>query len=338
MNEIELQYKKYIKINIFISITLFLIALIVSGFKINSISILIITFPLFYNAIFTKCFKGKEHLEYTKIIVTKKEYSKKDLKTLKSAGIKVTNEEKKKNEYTYYDIDNRDVINLIYTTRGNHDNFIRTLKFNLLMNIILTTPYIFMNIMDFPFMYHIGLAIILKLIIIIISIFIYPTLPYDTDIMSRKPKPKDMFIGREEIYLTIIQSILIIFTLTIPYMFLLANGATYELVNTIFLIGFIYSILFLTIVNLSEKMFIINFIKIFTNIKLIIMTICTILISIFFYFIPIFNTKEISVQNYTSTIIFVLLGTILFDITKFARYTTVKGSKKYERKNNKKHK
>lgn len=341
MNELSLKYKKYQKIIFIVSLVLFAISLIITKFNLNSLSILIITIPIFQNKIYEKCFNNEEHIEYIKTIITNKKYKKNEIKLLSKAGVKVIESEKEdkiKKELTYYDFDNKiNAIDEIYESRGKHDNFIRTLKFNMLINIILVIPFIFFNIIGFPFMYQISLAILIKVIMILLSIFVYPYLPYDTDIMTRKPKPQNIFIGKEELYLVAIQSILIIFTLTIPYMFLLANGATYELVNTIFLIGFVYSILFLTIVNLSEKIFFINMIKILKNIRLIVLLISTILLSLFFYYIPTFNTKQISLQNYISIIIFVLLGVVLFDITKFARFTTVKGSKKYERKNNKKH-
>ena len=374
-NKYKKLLKKLYILSIIAFIIIFIIGIISEGFSlktiIDAISFLIITLPLSLNHLYNICFENDKHIEYTKTIVTNKFYSIKDIKKLNKAGINVIILSSKKtdlklktitekeiptsklnknliikttnlniiehNEDFYYDFSEENTINLLTLSRGKHDNFIRTIKFNITTNIILIVPYIFFHIIGFPITYKLSFALSYKLIMILISNYLYPKLPYDTDIMDRSVKPKEILIGKQELSLSIIQSFLVIFALTIPYMYLLASGATIELVNTIFLIGFTYSLLFITIINLSEKLFILNLIQCFKSIKLTMMIITTILMSLFIYFIPLFNTKPISLQNYISTILIVLIFTLIFDITKFARYTTTKRSKKNGNKNNKKY-
>jgi hypothetical protein len=54
MNDLFLKYKKYQKIVFIVSLLLFAISLIITKFNLNSLSILIITIPIFQNKIYTK--------------------------------------------------------------------------------------------------------------------------------------------------------------------------------------------------------------------------------------------------------------------------------------------
>ena len=124
--------------------------------------------------------------------------------------------------------------------------------------------------------------------------------------------------------------------LSMPYMYFLASSTTQTYANTIFYLTFIFSNIFLTYVNLGESLTIKNMIQIIKNKYLFIYTILLVLISIILYYINIFGTERIGIQNIIATIIVSALVTLIYDLVKLARYTTMKGSKKNEHKNNKK--
>ncbi len=284
---------------------------------------------------------NKEPNEYFKNIIEEDDISKKYLlKTIqiKSSNIKIIDKLINKENTIKETKDLNKIYNLIEKSRGTHDNYIRTIKYLITTYLPLLLSYIFLTIMNFPITMNILLISILKLLTLLISRYVYKTLPYDKDLMERKVKNKNIFMGKQEIMLMILECFIIFFCLTIPYMYTLAQGGSRELANTIFLIIFIYSNIFVTYSNLSETIFIINITKIFKNLKLFIYTLVGILLTLFFNFIPYFKTRNIYLHNYISCVLFALLSILFIEITKLARYTTTKGKKKNDTKNNKKYK
>ena len=193
-------------------------------------------------------------------------------------------------------------------------------------------------IMGFPFPYTLSLTLLIKLSTLLISHHIYNKLPYDTDINTRTVRDKNIYLYKQEKFLMFFQISLIMIGMSLPYMYFIAYGTTLAYANTVLFLTFIFSNIFLTIVNLSEEITIKNIIKIFKSLPIIIYIISLIIITIILYYLNIFQTEQISLRNYLASAFVALISTIIYDITKFARYTTLKGSKKNEHKNNKKHK
>lgn len=342
-------------------------------YLVNSLSMLILISPLTLSNLYINYFKNEEKISHTKTIITNK-IDDKLLKKFKKADINIIllSQEKqnlklkvieeiqiKKSLLTkniHINTDNLNILdklinkentikefknikklyNDIYNARGTHDNYIRNIKYIIRTYLSLIISYIFLLIMGFPVVYNILLVIILKIFTILTSTLVYKKLPYDKDIMERKVKNKKILLGKQETFLTIIESFCVSFAITLPYMFVLSQGSSQELANTLYYIVFIYIELFLTFSNISDSFIIVNVFQSIKNIRLIFYTIISILLVLFFNYTSIFNTRNIYLQNNLSSILFSLVPVIFIELTKLSRYLSMKGKKKNELKNNKK--
>ena len=343
----------------------------------NTLSVIILLLPISIHNLYNTYIKNEEETLYTKTIITTKEISKKLLKQINKSHINVvfittketnlnlpiinkedikTKELRKNiiiNSNSYKTIINKynQKLNYIYTdnveetyntiieSRGVCDNYIRTIKYNIITNSSLLLSMFFINyIMGFPFPYTLSLTLLIKLSTLLISHHIYNKLPYDTDINTRTVRDKNIYLYKQEKFLMFFQISLIMIGMSLPYMYFIAYGTTLTYANTVLFLTFIFSNIFLTIVNLSEEITIKNIIKIFKSLPIIIYIISLIIITIILYYLNIFQTEQISLRNYLASAFVALISTIIYDITKFARYTTLKGSKTNEHKNNTKHK
>lgn len=342
---------------------------------INAISVAILALPLTIHNLYQSSFNQEEKISHKKTIITN-EINEKLIRKFNKAGINVViltmkeptikiktikeDEIDKKllskniviktnnlklidnivsKEKVLYAFDNpENAYNQIKEARGIHDNYIRTIKYNTITYLSLMLSYVFLTLMSFPTSLNLSLVLLLKIFTIITSNFLYKNMPYDIDIMERKVKDKEIFIGRQELLITIIASFSVFFFTTIPYMYTLSQDGTIELANTLFYIIFIYSNIFITYSLISESNIIKNIFKSLTNIRLIIYTLSSIAFTILLNFTTIFDTKNIYLKNYLSCILFAIFTILFLELTKLARFTTVKGTKKNELKNNKKYK
>lgn len=343
----------------------------------NSLSIFVLTLPLSINNLYNTYIKNEEKLCYTKTIITNKLISKKTLKKINNSHINVvtiTEDNKKMNLPVYSKKElniklmrknivikskiYKDIIskynykqNFIYTTepektynniinaRGVFDNYLRSIKYILTTYIPIITSIIVINyIMQLPFTYSINLSLLTKLLTIIICHYLYKKLPFDTDIPRRKQRDKNIYLYKQEIILLIFQIFPIFVGISLPYTYFIAYGTSQTYANTTMFIIIIFINLFITFVNLSEDIMLKNFSQIIKNKFLVIYTILSISIIIFFNYIHIFYTEKLDIKNITGCIIVAFIFTVCYDIIKFARYTTTKGIKKYDSKNNKKYK
>ena len=225
----------------------------------------------------------------------------------------------------------------IMAARGVHDNYLRTLKYNIYTFIPLVILYFILKLNGFPFSYSLILIMITKLFMTIMNEFVYKNLPYDTDIPERLPNDSKTLFGTQELILIIIETFIINIFLSIPYMNLMAQGGSQELSNTILYITFVYSNILITLSLLSEQILLKNILKAFKKISLIIYLFLAVGISIFFNFNHYFITRNIGLQNYLGSILMAIIIVIFLELIKFARLTRVKGAKKHGTKNNKKH-
>lgn len=342
----------------------------------NSISLFVLSIPSSIHNLYNTYIKDEEKSCYIKTIITKEIINKKLLQKINRAHINVviiTTKENKLDLPTYKKEDlsiklmRKNIIinskttkeiateynekmNFIYTNnpeeaynniinaRGICDNYIRAFKYNLLTYIPIIFAIIFINYaMGFPFPYTLSLSLLMKLITLITSQYLYKRIPYDTDIPTRKSRDKNIFLYKQEKILLIFQMIPIFIGVSLPYTYFIAYGSTQTFANTALLLIIIFMNLFMTYVNLSENITIKNFIQIIKNKYLAIYTIILLLISIALYYINIISTERIGIKNVIGCIIVALVFTVCYDIIKFARFTTTKGNKKNEHKNNKKH-
>lgn len=342
-------------------------------YLVNALSVAILALPLTLQNLYISSFKDEEKYSHTKTIVTNI-FDEKIIKKFNKSGIKVitltpdkvetkiktitekefdsklisknliiTTENKKylngkidKDNTIFEFNDLKSAYNKIYNARGIHDNYIRTIKYLITIYLPLILSYIFLSVMGFPVTYNILLVMILKVITIITSEFIYKKLPYDTDIMIRKVKPSKILIGKQETIITIFNAFCIFFSCTIPYMFTISQGTSEQLSLTLLLISYIYSNIFLLFSLISESALFVNIIKSLKNIRVIMYVLMSLGFTFIFNFTTYFNTRNIYLKNYLACILFGLIPIIIFEFTKLARFTTIKGVKKNANKNNKK--
>lgn len=188
--------------------------------------------------------------------------------------------------------------------------------------------YLFLSILGFPVTYNILLIVLLKLFTFYTSNYLYKKLPYDTDIMERKPININNLFSKQELIFVIFESLFIFFVLNLPFMYIQAEGGSVSFSNTLYYIIFIYTNLFITFSNISDSNIIKNFIKSIKIYHLVIFTIICILITLLFNYTTIFTTRNIYLKNYISTIILSIIAISLNELIKLARFTSMKGSKK----------
>ena len=342
----------------------------------NSISLFVLSIPSSIHNLYNTYIKDEENICYIKTIITKEIISKKILQRINRAHINVVTITTKENKldlpiYKKRDLSiklmrkniiidsktTKDIIseyneklNFIYTdnpeetynniinARGICDNYIRAFKYNLLTYIPLISAIIFINYaMGFPFPYILSLSLLMKLITLITSQYLYRKMPCDTDIPIRKSRDKNIFIYKQEKILMIFQMIPVFMGISLPYTYFIAYGSTQTFANTALFIIIILMNIFMTYVNLSENITIKNFIQVIKNKYLAIYTIILLLIAIALYYLNIFSTERLEINNVIGCIIVAFVFTVCYDIIKFARFTTTKGKNKNEHKNNKKH-
>ncbi len=323
---------------------------------INALSIAILFIPSGINTLYQTSFKDEEEFAHLKYVVTD-EYDSRVIRKLNRAGISViclndkfdkaisveeldglTNRNVTVNTKDYKKVltklDNsayfeyiNDAYDIINHSRGVHDNYIRTIKFNLAIYGGLLFSIVAFLVQGFPLYYNLFNSVVLKVFTYLNAEYVYKHLKFDTDIMLRKPKPNNILLGFQEILITLIEAFCICFALTIPYMFILANSGALSLTYTILTITLIYSCIWLTYSYISERTFITNLLDSLKNKKLMIITICLIIFTILINFIPKDGFMNIGVKNYISALLISIISIIFIEITKLARYTTTKGIK-----------
>ena len=281
---------------------------------------------------------NKTKPKYIKESITEKEYLQSML--TKNIHIKTSTKDilsRMKNEKIAKEFTSlEDLYNRLIEARGMHDNFIRIIKYNLLTYLPLFIGYIVLKINGFPFSYSLLLLMILKLLTSIVSESVYKKMKYDTDISDRKPLRTDLIFGFQEAIILAVEIFTIMICLTVPYMFLLAQGGTIELSNTILYAALIYTNILFTISLYSEQFLLINLFKIFKHISILIYIIIGIALSILFNYFHYFKTMNIGLKNYFGALVMSLFAIIAFELIKLMRLTTVKGAKKNESNNYKK--
>jgi len=336
----------------------------------NALSIATITLPISLSNIYN--IKESEHKYiYAKYIVTDI-YNNKLIKEFNRAGIKVIVLTKKKfhtnikrveedefnrkmltsnliintNDkefitkldnaiYEFKDLNN--LYHKIENSRGKIDNIARSIKYNILTYLPLILLYFVLIITGYPVYYNILLILFIKLITVIATEFVYKKMPYDNDLMKRRVVIEGKMISGQEILFIIFTAICTTFCYSFPYQFIIYQQGTMALAVTIALSTLLFSNIFIIYCLYSESALLKNIIKAFKSIRVVILVLSLIIISVLINFVHILGTKNIGIHNYLVTIIFGFLPLLIIEVVKLARYTTTKGVKKREIKNNQKH-
>lgn len=338
---------------------------------INSLSVALLSIPISLDTLYVRFFNNEEKYSHTKTIVTNiydeeiiNKLNKADINVILLSNIKtelkqikedqitskILNEtlqiktkdlkiiDKKLNkETTIKELNNlEDLYKKIEQSRGTNDNYVRTIKYLVSTYLSLILSYIFISIMNFPIYYNLLIVCILKLYTLIKTEYLYKSLPYDKDIMERKVKPLNVIMGSQEILFLIMESFIISFAITIPYMYILASGASKEFATTTSIVITIIINTLISYYYLNDTSFIINIFKQIKNIRLHIFTLLSIIMIIILNFTTYFGTKNITLYNNFGSLVISFIFIILLEIPKLARFISSKGKKKHENKNNKK--
>ncbi|MBQ4032073.1 MAG: cation transporting ATPase C-terminal domain-containing protein [Bacilli bacterium] len=338
----------------------------------NGLSIATLALPLSISNIYNTIFIDEEKLLNTKYIVTDI-YDKKMIYKFNKAGINVivlTKEEidtkiktiseksyKKslingnliiktdnhkliKNlDNSYYEFKNlKSCYKKIEIARTKADTIARILKYNILTYLPLVLLYFLLVITRFPVIYNILTVLLMKLITILATEYLYKYIPSDTDLMVREPITNGKIIGFQEIGFIVFTCFCILFCYSLPYQFVVSEGGTINLAISLLLTTFLFSNIFITYTLYSERALIANIIKTIKNIRIIVYVIIMIILSILLNFVTYLGTKNIGIQNYFVCLVLGLLPLLVLEIIKLARYTTSKGDKKNVTKNNKRNK
>lgn len=342
-----IELKKISKILFVITLILFIIEFILLYFKTNSIikslymsiCIAILLVPITFVNLYKIIFKDEYKYVHIKQVITNLNVDKKTLNKYRFAGIKLTDKyEKKDLEIVEENEDLDKLYDKIVKSRSVHNNFLKIIKYNIISYIPILISYIFLPIMGFPFDYSLSLSLLIKLYLFLTSILLYKNLPYDKDVERRQPATPDFFIEKQEIFFSIFEGFFISVGINIVYMYLLIMGGDLNQANTILMTMYLLSNIINTLVHYSERPLYKNIFISLKNYYYIIYFIITILFTILINYITIYNTVNIGLRNYFASLSVAFVFSITYEIIKLARYTTVKGDKNNEYKNNKKYK
>ena len=342
----------------------------------SSLSIFLIALPITTHNLYNTYFNDEEKYNYIKTIITTKRVKQKVIKainkshiniiivsnkeintkipiiTLKEVNLKemrknniiktnkLTSITKYYNESNgFYITDNvEELYEKIINSRDILDKYQKATKYNIITSATLILSSILINnIYQFPYPHFLSIYAIFKLLNYINTTYIYKKINKDVDIEDRYPLDINLKLNKQETFINIFQILMMTIGITMPYMYLLASGTTKYFGNTVLFLTIIVSLISFNIANISEQIYLKNIYKTIKNKHTLIYTILLIILTIFIYYVPIFNTKQITYRNVLASILAALMTTIPYDIFKLARYTSTKGTKKYD-KNNKRHK
>lgn len=323
-------FKTTFKVTIFLIIYTFIISIAVL-IKKNSIKdmipVLLLCIPLSFRNI---KINNEDNVYATKINYDK-EVTKKEQKLFSKAGLTFVKSNIKDKTIIW----NKDLDTLydeIKETRGIVDNYVKSVTYVIIATLLLSLGYTIVLYNGFPIRLSLTNALLIKLLIVITSRYIYPKLPFDTDLMERSPLVFKKLYSKQELFLIVFQLMFMIFGLSIPFMFFMTDGINNDICFLVMLITYLYMLLFYTIMMLTEKILLRNILYLFKNISLIIYILLVIGTSLLLDNI----FKFISVRNYLACVLVALLSVIFYDFIKFARYTTIRKEDKNANKDNKK--
>ena len=212
----------------------------------------------------------------------------------------------------------------IKEARGLYDNYLKRINFYFICYIPFILCNILFIILGYPFYYNVKVMLLFKVLNVLVSKFVYGKMRYDTDIMTRSVRDRGKILYKQELLVIFCQCFFIFFGLGIVYMYFMTNLMDVIVSNSIFLICYVYMLFWITIVNMSEKILVINLVKSYNNYLIICYLVVCILINVLLIMIKSFGIYEINFRNSIGCICYSLLFVVVSDLFKLARYTSVK--------------
>lgn len=337
-------------------INLFMIDIKDNIFKIVMVGLLV--FPLeLINLRKSKVFL-KEDLAYTKYVILNKVISEKKIRKYNKAYIKVImlsdedvsyriktikksdlNKNCFKNNILIRDCKVCDIVKYlddyvigdcyddIYESRGLYDNFLRSISVYINMYLSLMLVYLMVTILGYPLLFNINMVLLVKLVSIWVVKVGYEKMRFDTDLMTRKIRDKGKMFYGQELLFNVMQSMLAFIGLVLIYVYVITVSMNNEFGYSILYLMYLFMIVFITFVNVGENLFIVNVIKSFKDLRMLLFLGFMIMITILILFVKEFGMINIGIRNYFGCMFCSLVFTIVFDVVKLARYTSIKRCK-----------
>lgn len=276
----------------------------------NTLDLFLLLLPL------SLWFSSKEKSPYCTIdtIYYKENIKEEERKLFAKAKIKLikTNEDKK----VIYE---KDLYQKIKKSKKEYDNYVKAKRYTMSTYIPLVLSYFLFLFLSFPFTLDIETILFIKIITILADNYIYKRIPEEQDIMRKGPYKQTE--RKQEILLFLMQLSLILFAITLPYMYFLANLEQIKRAQTIYLLVTLFSNLWITLYEYRESATLLNLLKIRKQKEMVLYVFLIFSLTILYTLI---KNPSIGVQNYVACFLTSLLFLSPLEVIKLARFTKIK--------------
>lgn len=243
-------------------------------------------------------------------------------------GCKLQDIKTLKNRSNIYYKANEDLditIEKIKEARGICDNLIKCISLRKIFIYPIVISLLSASLFGFPLLWNVNILLFLSFFVNFLNRYIWPYLPFDKDIMERKPRNVEgKLFSKQEILVLTMQIITIFMALIIPFMSSLTDGGSVELANSLALNVYFWAMIFFVSIYISEQMMIINVFKSLKNIYYVLFLILTLLFELSLFYLPYCATKMVGGINYGKTLLIALVFVIWFELIKLARVMNVR--------------
>lgn len=230
--------------------------------------------------------------------------------------------------------DLKNVLKKIHISRNIFNDLKRTIIYRNIFSISIVISNILMPLLGFPICFSSKQLVLISFILYLFVEFFFLYLPHDKKIMNKIPiLKKDSIYNKENKIFSFMQILNIVFAVTISYMASLVNELSYEMSVSILITTYLFTIFFITFQNISDNATIFNILLNLKNKVALSFIVIIFLLTIFISKIPYLSLKNINPNNYIRCIILALVFVLWFDITKLARFTTVRKKDKDDKNN-----
>lgn len=235
------------------------------------------------------------------------------------------------NQDLYYvkDEDLATSISQIKKARGLIDNLIKATNLNTILTSALFLSIIFTSLLGYPMPLNYLLLLIIGFKKNIFFTCLAPYFRFDTDIMERSPRQENAPLYlKQDLIILVISSLLVTFAVTIPYMESLSAGGSTSLATTLALNTYLFCFLLLSLQNVTEKVTLLNLITIYQDRRMLLAIIMTIIAILALPYCPFIAIKSTIFSNYLRCFLVAFFLLITLDLTKLARFTTIRKKEK----------
>ena len=316
-NLIYKKSNKYIKVLFLISFLLLFLFLICSFFSkkiiLNDVlNLIIIILPI--NSIFLllKIKKIKKDYSYIDTIVTTENYSNKIENKFLELGVKIKRKVNDSNNIIRSN-DLEKSYKVIDYCQKRRNWFLILFNYYFISSSLLGLFYILCFFTSFRSPFNIYNVLIIKLFYILLNYFLLHVNNYD------EYNDKQTISWFERIMIVSIRLMIMLFFLSIPFMYISINTSNYLLANTVFFITYIFISSFYLVFSFKSKFFILNLKLCFYNYALFSYLVYSFLLTLIFLLIKRMNVINIGFHNYISCLLISLVCILILDVFKLIK-------------------